>query len=439
VARRVILLGVVAGCAFHPGGGPGDEREAGIEHDAAACSLTCPLGCDPSGQRCLELVPSNAIDPAWVGSGTVPLNATSDLVIDTELGTITAAGVPLSGIVFHPIAAVDCGNAKPIGIGVFSFTTITISDGVTVHAIGSRALAVVASGPIEIDGLLDVAGGTTCTDPPRCAGAGGFAGGLYDAFNPQAGDGPGGGGHGYSANGPGDESGGGGGAGCGNGGAGGDALAMVYVGGAGGSPYQAASLEPLCGGSGGGAGGPASYTGDPGERGGGGGGAVQLVSAVSVTIGSTSAAASGVTAGGAGGQGDKAQTIDDGGGGGGGGGAILIEAPQITVAAGAVLAANGGGGAGGYNSGAIANDGVAGLLSAAVALGGTGLRPGGSGGAGATVRGEDAPGPIGDGGAGGGGGTGRIRLNSRTGTCTIAGVVSPSLGACATQGMVQTR
>ena len=406
--------------------------------DAEACSASCPLGCDPTNTRCLALVPSNGIDPGWIGMGTAPLTATADLVIDTDAGTITPT---VAGFVYHQVAPVDCGGGAMIGIGAFSFTSISIMDGVRVRAVGTRALALLAAGPIEIDGTLDVSGGAAtpaCVDPPRCAGPGSFDGGLYDAFNPQIGFGPGGGGHGYSNNGPGNESGGGGGGGCGNGGAGGDDGSGLYPAGAGGTSYLAASLQPLCGGSGGGAGGPASFVGDPGSRGGGGGGAVQIVSTTSVTIGSTSPGSpSGITAGGAGGQGDKAATFDDGGGGGGAGGAILIEAPSITVTIDAVLAANGGGGAGGYNNGAVQTDGTAGLLSASVAAGGPGVRRGGNGAAAATATGENAPGPVGDGGAGGGGGVGRIRLNART--TTIAGVVSPSEGACTTKGALTTQ
>lgn len=415
------------------GGGSGGD--GGV--DAAACSASCPLGCDTTNTRCLQLVPSNGIDPAWVGMGTGPLTATADVVIDTDAGTITP---PVAGFAYHQVAPIDCGGGALVGIGAFSFTSITIAEGVRVRAVGTRALALLAAGAVEIDGVLDVSGGAatpTCNDPPRCAGAGSFDGGLYDALAPQIGFGPGGGGHGFSNNGPGNESGGGGGGGCGNGGAGGDDGSGMFVAGAGGTGYLAASLVPLCGGSGGGAGGPASFVGDPGSRGGGGGGAVQIVSTTSVTIGSTnSGLPSGITAGGGGGQGDKAATIDDGAGGGGAGGAILIEAPTIAIAADAIVAANGGGGGGGFNNGALSTDGTPGLLATTPAAGGPGVRRGGNGAAGATAAGENAPGPVGDGGAGGGGGSGRIRLDALT--FSVVGGLSPS-GACQTQGTLTTR
>jgi hypothetical protein len=426
---RCVLALVVAGCGFAPQAISSGDDDARV--DSTTCALDCPAGCDPTGTRCLELVPSNGIDPGWL-PGPAPLDATIDLVLDTDAGTID--GIASTG--YHQVAAVDCGGGAIVGIGVFAFSTITIGDGVHVTAVGTRALALVSVGPIEIHGVIDASSGVGCPDPPRCAGPGGFAGGLYDAYNPQVGFGPGGGGHGYSADGPGNESGGGGGAACGSGGTGGDDGSGLYLPGLGGTAYLAAALVPLCGGSGGGAGGPASFVGDPGSRGGGGGGAVQIVSATSVTIGSTVGVA-GIRVAGGGGQGDKASTIDDGGGGGGAGGAILLEAPKIEVDG--VLAANGGGGGGGYNNGAVATDGESGQLSATAAAGGPGVRRGGNGGAGATIGGEIAPGPVGDGGAGGGGGAGRIRLNTRSSAATIAGTLSPSAGECATQGRIATR
>lgn len=416
----------------------GDQTDVSAGAYTVACALDCPLGCDPSGTRCMELVPSNGLDPAWVQAGTAPLAPTADVVIDTDTGTITPA---VAGVVYHQVAPVDCGGGALVGIGVFSFSSIAIPPGVTVRAVGANALALLSAGPIELAGVLDASGGQitpACPDPPRCPGPGGFFGGLYDAFNPEDGHGPGGGGHGYSADGPGDESGGGGGATCGAGGRGGDVGDAAMPPGLGGVPFGAPTIVPLCGGAGGGAGGPASYLGDPGSRGGGGGGAVQLVSAVSVAIEATAAGApSGITVAGGGGQGDKAATYDDGGGGGGAGGTILIEAPVISVDPGAVLAANGGGGGGGYNGGAIATDGTAGQLSNVAAPGGPGVRTGGTGAAGATLTGQDAQGPSGDGGAGGGGGAGRIRLDARDAmSVTLGGVVSPSAGTCTTTGVV---
>lgn len=401
------------------------------------------LVCDPSGARCIDpgpsrvrLVPSNGIDPAWFAEAQVELAASQDLLIDTDQGTIVTENgkLPLADVVYHQVAPVDCGGGWMVGIGVFSFLQIQIPDGIRVRVVGSRALALIAPGPIKIEGLIDLRGGSAECADLRCAGPGGFAGNWAGMPAPR-GEGPGSGGAGYGVNGPGDEAGGGGGGACGQGGKGGDSGA-TYPGGSAGKGYQAPTLVPLCGGSGGGAGGRGASTGDPGQRGGGGGGAIQIVSQTSVTISSSASTPSGIQAGGSGGEGDRGVNFNDGGGGGGGGGAILIEAPLVSVGTGAVLAANGGGGAGGFNNGVICTDGLPAALSIQPAAGGSGLHAGGAGGAGSTANGADATGPITDGGAGGGGGAGRIRLNSRDGTVSISGELSPLPGDCNTTGTI---
>jgi hypothetical protein len=411
--------------------------------------------CDPESPTCLsvdaavpdlvppiqtpQLVPSNGIDPAWFAEASTELVPTEDLVIDTEQGTVvTKSGkTPLPNVVHHTVAPVDCGASWPVGIGVFAFTRIHIPDGITVRFTGSHAAALIASGSITIEGLLDLRGGE-CTDP-RCGGPGGFAGGYVR--NPiRRGEGPGSGTEGYGIGGVGDEAGGGGAGACGKGGKGGDAGVAMYPGGAGGSEYMKEALVPLCGGSGGGAGGFGTTMGESGQRGGGGGGAIQIVSQQSVTVGSTSASPSGIHVGGGGGQGDTGTNFNDGGGGGGSGGAILIEAPTVSILSGAVLAANGGGGGGGYNNMMPTNGGESGKLASSAAAGGAGLREsGGAGGAGQASHGSDASGLPMDGGGGGGGGVGRIRLNSLDGNVTISGELSPAIGSCASTGRVTMR
>lgn len=418
--RSFAALLLVGGCGFSLSLGTSDASET--DDDA-------PIADGGRG----HIVPSNGLDPAWIDESATTFAPTTNGTIDTDTGTITGLG----GLAFHTMPAVDCGGGAMIGIGVFAFAAVTIPAGIRMRVVGSRALAIVAAGPIHIDGVIDASSGLECgVNAPRCAGPGGFMGGNFDAFAPERGGGPSGGRPGYSANGPGDESGGGGGGACAAGGKGGDA-GPSYLGGSGGEASMPAALVPLCGGSGGGAGGPASFAGDPGARGGGGGGAIQIVSNTEIAFGG---ALGGITVAGAGGQGDKAQTIDDGAGGGGAGGAILLEAPTITLAAGAVLVANGGGGGGGYNNTLVATDGSESTIaSTSAAAGGPGVRRGGNGGAGTTNAGEAAPGPVGDGGAGGGGATGRIRLNTRSASASLAGVVSPAIGTCTTQGTIATR
>lgn len=401
--------------------------------------------CDPSGARCIttgenriRFVPGNGIDPAWFGEAQVELQPSQDLVIDTDQGTIIAADskLPLSDVVYHQTTPADCGGGALVGIGVFSFLQIHIPDGIRVRVTGSRALALIAPGPIKIEGLLDLRGGLPECSDFRCGGPGGFAGGFV-RMPAQRGEGPGAGTWGYGVGGDGSEAGGGGGGACGQGGKGGDA-APGNLGGVGGQPYLQPSLIPLCGGSGGGSGGPGTSTGDPGQRGGGGGGAVQLASQTAVVVGSSTSAPSGIQAGGGAGQGDHGMNFNDGGGGGGSGGAILIEAPRIRIAEGAVLAVNGGGGGGGFNGGALMDtkDGQPASLSSMPAAGGVGQRSGGAGGAGATLAGADASGMVADGGAGGGGGVGRIRLNSLDGNAAIAGELSPPVGECSGTGTI---
>ena len=411
--------------------------------------------CDPAMPMCVtmdagapdlvppqpQLVPSNGIDPAWFAEAKVELRPTDNLVIDTDQGTVQSASssVPMSDVIYHQIAPVDCGSSWLKGIGVFAFTRIHIPDGVTVRFIGSRAVALIAAGPIQIDGLLDLRGGG-CTDP-RCGAPGGFEGGHVRSAT-KRGQGPGGGTEGYGIGGLGEEAGGGGAGSCGQGGKGGDAGNDPYFGGAGGSSYLKDALIPLCGGSGGGAGGFGTTTGESGQRGGGGGGAIQIVSQQSVIVDSTDMnKPSGIHVGGGGGQSDIGVNFNDGGGGGGSGGAILIEAPTISILSGAVLAANGGGGGGGFNGvGTPTNSGESAKLSSVAALGGVGSQSScGAGGAGQINPGGDAIGPKLDGGAGGGGGVGRIRLNSSDGNVSITGVLSPALGKCASTGRVTMR
>ena len=402
--------------------------------------------CDPKRPMCIEgvapepqLLPSNGIAPDWFGEAKAELAPTEDLVIDTDQGTVTTAvgNRRLMDVSYHQLAPADCGEGWMVGVGVFGFTKIRILDGIRVRFTGLRAAALIAPGAIEIEGLLDLRGGMTeCTDV-RCGGPGGFAGGFVQ-FPAPKGDGPGAGVWGYGIGGLGDEAGGGGGGACGNGGKGGEAGAG-YPAGRGGGAYQRQTLIPLCGGSGGGSGGPGNSGGDPGQRGGGGGGAIQIVSQKSVSISSTNSMPSGIQAGGSGGQGDQGVNFNDGGGGGGSGGAILIEAPKISISSGAVLAVNGGGGGGGFNNGSSTNHGESASLSSTAAAGGPGIRSGGAGGAGSTLHGSDAAGPIGDGGGGGGGGVGRIRLNSLDGTVTVSGELSPAIGDCASLGRLTLR
>lgn len=294
----------------------------------------CPLGCNAQAdpQRCHRLDPSN-LPPALLCVNGYDLVVDSDVVIDTDAGTITGVW---DGYIHHTV--VSQGADAP-AIGAFSFNSLTIDPGVSVTVTGHNALALLACTRLDLAGTID-AGGTGTG-----GGAGGYDGGASgeDGYGPcpgaAAADGTttcpaycasGGGGAGHVAAG-----GDGGPVGCSM-----DGELVQRDPGTGGGICGTAGLVPLAGGSGG-AGGtpvPGVDSSAPGS-GGGGGGAVQLVAGTVLSIGT----GGGVDAGAEGGG----PTVSGGGAGGGAGGAILLEAPAVEIHTGTFLAANGGGGGGG--------------------------------------------------------------------------------------------
>ena len=314
-----------------------DGAEVCVEGDWSFLG-ECPLGCDEDSDSCY--IASNgladALDP---DAGSLDLtDEGTNLFINTETGEIRNG----AGTIIRPatagydagtgttFAVVDQGEAAP-SIGVFSVGDFTLPAGTGLRAEGANALAIVASGGMIINGVINVC--ARGQDP----GPGGWPGGSADT----AGTGMC---HGFPGSGTGTNhtSGGGGGGFGGAGGKGGDDTSPTpdIAGGAGGGPCGTPELSPLIGGSGGGGGGTATGDGrsSPGP-GGGGAGAVQLVSALSITFGDSG----GIHAGGDGGGGSNIA----GGGGGGAGGAALVESPDVDAASGAIIAANGGGGGAG--------------------------------------------------------------------------------------------
>jgi hypothetical protein len=352
----------------------------------------CPWGCrsDSPGPRCGRLVPA--------GGAVVP----------EDLDPTGLSEQVLSGIIDGDSGEIDGTPAtsfKQVGsVAVFRFSNLRIG---TVQLVGTRAIALVASGELSIDGVIDVRGSCGDNAGPD-PGPGGRRGG-----NEQAGSGDGAG--------SGDDGSNQGGGGAGHGGAGGTGGGGLL----GGLPANDPQITLLVGGAGGGGG----KTSD----GGGGGGAIQLVSDRSITIG----ALAGINAGGCGGGGGDGNA-DAGGGGGGAGGTILLEAPVIEIAG--VLAVNGGSG-GNRNNG----EGVAGVLGRTRASGPSG---GGLGGAASAFDGASGTG-VGSNqdNGGGGGGVGRIRLVTGTGASfelvRSGATLSPSLedgeGTTTTHGMANTR
>lgn len=283
--------------------------------------------------------------------------------------------------------AMNDANATRADLYVLKSWTVDSTSPVTISGMNPAIILVLTT--VDIQGSVSVA-------------AGGFD--LGSAPGPGGGQAGGGG------------AGGGGGSYCGVGGLGGAMGTPIPMGG---STYGSAPLTPLIGGSAGG-----GACGNPS-----GGGAVQIVAGVSIAVrqyGVLNAGGFGATCGAAGGS----------------GGAILLEAPTVQIAG--SLAANGGGGAssnangaGGTTDGTPAVGGSAGN-DGGLGFGGNGSSEtdihGGNGGYGSTT---------GNGG-GGGGGAGRIRINTKSGSATVTGIVSPALGAldggtdsgtvCSTQG-----
>jgi hypothetical protein len=195
------------------------------------------------------------------------------------------------------------------GDNVYHFTTITIPGGVTVRlsaeALGTAPVVWLASGAVQITGILDLSGQPGhcggCTPIPAVAGAGGYGGGVGSKINlaAQPGNGPGGG---QPTTGP--------------GGGAGHAVAGGGGAGVGGAVYGNNFLIPLLGGSGG----AGSWEGLNGSGGGAGGGALLIASSMWIAIGSPGA----ITADGGGGG---CWVFSCGGG--GSGGAIRLIAPTI--------------------------------------------------------------------------------------------------------------
>lgn len=368
----------------------------------------CQFGCASSpSPHCGDPVFTNGIVSDDFEHATVPLDpGPGVLVIDTDTGQITGPGAPAPGS--FPFRVVTGSPGLP-ELAVLSFSSINVDQGATIRAVGLRALALLSSGSVLLNGTIDVG-----VQPDGSPGPGGYAGGASGG----AGDG-GGGGSGGLVGTLNFNEGGGGGAGFGGsggiGGAGGQAQ-----GGQGGIAYGNPQLDPIVGGSGGGSGAMGASS-TPG-MGGSGGGALILISLEQLEVGDSGR----ILAAGGGGRGGFTQ---EAGGGGGSGGAVRLTAPVVFIEG--VVAANGGGG-GGSDANPV-QDGQDGQASATQALGGG---QGGRGGAGAVIAGQQG----GDGlhhGTGGGGSTGRIRLESAL-SPVLQGILSPAPGSSGfSQGPIQ--
>lgn len=371
-------------------------------------STACDLGCDASGgtPRC------NVLQPTNLASTTCDAPATMALTIATGVTTIDTGG-NCDSLITQTGGPAICVRA---------YSTISIAQGARLRAVGTRALALVATSTFTLDGTIDAS-----ADGPN-----GTAAAVAGPGAPLAAGAGGNGGDGTTDN----SAIAGGGAGAGTVGAAGSST-VTGAGGTAGATTGNPTLSPLIAGSSGGRNG-AQTGGNRGAAGGLGGGGLQLVACKTLVIGTTAVIDAGGS-GGAGGPGSTSLTASGAGGGGGSGGGVLIEAASVSIAG--TIAANGGaGGGGGLRGAGVATTGAPGTAGAdgaagtVVAAGGDGPLESGAGGAGGVLTVAPAVGeaPTASTGAAGGGGgaVGRIRINVRTGTTpTITGTISPAPSA----------
>jgi hypothetical protein len=385
----------------------GDMLRYCKEVGGSAMDTPCGWGCiGGSDAHCAHVVPAGSggveldgVTPADADSTSLAALAAitlTDVTFDSDFGKIGTNTMPE---LFHnAMTGVDKGidfQRRGTLIAMWRFKSLTLTG--TIKLVGSRSIALVADGPITINGTVVASG--ECSS--FIAGPGGFNGGSAAGMTGREPTDSMGGGQGA----PTSSSGGGGG---GHGSIGGNGETAI-----GGKAWGDPDVPTLFGGAGGGAGSGGGMFG----RGGGGGGALQLVTNTSVVI-----TTGGINAGGCGGKAGTGNA--DSGGGGGAGGTILIEAPTIMING--ALAANGGGGGGG--GGGNATSGGNGALDRTPALGGEAdgnLEQGGAGAVGGTAA---QAGGTGTNPGGGGGGIGRIRINTRNGSPvdTTSATLSPA-------------
>ncbi|MFO0740104.1 MAG: hypothetical protein U0270_29665 [Labilithrix sp.] len=382
---------------------PGQECARGACYDRVAELDGGPLPTFPEDDAGVADAKTDA--PIFVG-GTGPLGFSSSnfdpKLVETVADGGSVVNLPKTTVTgtcnakcLPPPTTIDMQNG--VHADLYAFQDLVVEQSATLYFTDNlvsnpRPIIFAVAGTADIQGLIDVGGFR------QFQGPGGFGG---------ASPGPGFGSF------SGSNVGGGGGSYCGKGGFGTGANGTKTSDTS--QTYGTPEIIPLVGGSAG-----SGCNGDTSGYGLGAGGGVLQISAKNAIIVREFGR---INAGGGGGLGGC------NGHGAGSGGAILLEAPTVTILG--ALGANGGGGGGGP-------EGQGGRASDQPALGATQYGTGGSGSAGTNINGGDGIRPAaGDNGAGGGGGAGRIRINTATGSATITGIVSPSLGTpCATQGVL---
>jgi hypothetical protein len=339
----------------------------------------CPLGCSPDGSRCAVMIPSNVEESLWDPSAP---SVSLEGAVRFDTGTC-ASTMARSQVV---------RQASGVEVCVLQVRDLVLEDVALLAIEGERPLVVMASGDVEIRGVLDASARLAEPGPGAVRSGDGSFGGHVPAF---------------------DDGGGGGGGFCGAGASGG--LGGAAGGGRGGMRVDPSMLQPLRGGSAGGNGSGGGFVSSVGGVGGGGGGAIQISAQGRIRVSGT------IGVGGGGGSGGRTEPLVSNvgaGGGGGSGGGILLEAPEVRFEDSAVLAATGGGGGGGgarTMSGGPGQDGARRTASASGgASGGTLGAPGGASGAGASIDASGGGSNTAGGGNGGGGGGGAGCIAIRT-------------------------
>jgi hypothetical protein len=384
----------------------------------------CAQGCDDRTHTCNgTLVPTNIPKDAcrWTDFAATERTFMGNTTLDTER---------------------DCPRVITQGMDlpelcVMAFERLRVAPGASLRVTGSRALVLLATKSMELEGRLSVSARADQRGPGSAAKAGRGAG--KDAIGRIAEGMPvemwtnlpanaGGGGAGHSLPGA---AGGGAPGQCGP-------NRRCAEPGLGGQSYGVDTLVPLLGGENGGQNSAAMWS-TRRAPGGGGAGALQLVACEELKLGAK-AVLDANGGGGAGGQPGAAEMDSDtpgAGAGGGSGGAILLQARVLSVEPGALLVANGGGGGGGATRTGegmmvmvAGKPGQDGQLSDAPAKGGSGAGTSLAGGVGGA---KDPPGEGGrarqrtQAAGGGGGAAGRIRIETAAQPGPRAGLgVSPS-------------
>ena len=225
----------------------------GADGSVTGTPVSCALGCDGSGAT----PACNVLEPPNLAAATCDTDGTKDLAIATGTVAMDTGGA---------CDAVVNQSGGP-AICVMKYAHVGIASGATLRVTGTRALAIVATATLTVDGTIDASADAANGTIAAVAGPGAPL---------TAGDGAAPTGSGSTS------MGGGGGGGAAKGAAG--SSVTSGGGGAGGAITGAASLVPLVAGSSGGANGGA---GGSVANGGLGGGGLELVSCGALTISAT--------------------------------------------------------------------------------------------------------------------------------------------------------